>query len=134
MKPMSDLCWMCQQNSSAILRATNKPESVKTATIEEARSTSFLYNWSDHITRRSVILVAYKSLLISSQLTMYSSLLLHLIVRFHITPMIFLPTIRLTTHSRCISQQIPYNLVLYFFSLRGNVAFSVYTARLFLIK
>ena len=42
MKPMSDLCWTCQQNSSAILRATNKPESVKTASIEEAQKHLFL--------------------------------------------------------------------------------------------
>ena len=26
MKPMSDLCWVCQQNSSAIMRAANRPE------------------------------------------------------------------------------------------------------------
>ena len=26
MKPMSDLCWICQQNSTAISRSTNQPE------------------------------------------------------------------------------------------------------------
>ena len=26
MKPMSDLCWVCQQNSTAITRAANQPE------------------------------------------------------------------------------------------------------------
>ena len=26
MKPMSDLCWVCQQNSKAIMRAANMPE------------------------------------------------------------------------------------------------------------
>ena len=30
MKPMSDLCWVCQQNSTAIMRATNHPETQKT--------------------------------------------------------------------------------------------------------
>ena len=25
MKPMSDLCWVCQQNSTAIMRAANQP-------------------------------------------------------------------------------------------------------------
>ena len=26
MKPMSDLCWVCQQNSKAIMKAANLPE------------------------------------------------------------------------------------------------------------
>ena len=30
MKPMSDLCWVCQQNSTAITRAANRPEEEKT--------------------------------------------------------------------------------------------------------
>ena len=29
MKPMTDLCWVCQQNSMAIMRAANTPESEK---------------------------------------------------------------------------------------------------------
>ena len=29
MKPMSDLCWKCQQNSFAIMRSANKPEEEK---------------------------------------------------------------------------------------------------------
>ena len=29
MKPMSDLCWVCQQNSVAIMRAANSPEALK---------------------------------------------------------------------------------------------------------
>ena len=36
MKPMSDLCWHCQQNSTAILRATNCSENEKTKTIQVA--------------------------------------------------------------------------------------------------
>ena len=28
-KPMSDLCWVCQQNSTAIIRAANRPDSEK---------------------------------------------------------------------------------------------------------
>ena len=30
MKPMSDLCWLCQQNSSIITRSANRPEQEKT--------------------------------------------------------------------------------------------------------
>lgn len=30
MKPMSDLCWMCQKNSTAITRSANQPEEEKT--------------------------------------------------------------------------------------------------------
>ena len=30
MKPMSDLCWVCQQNSMAIQRSANTPETEKT--------------------------------------------------------------------------------------------------------
>ena len=30
MKPMSDLCWLCQQNSTAISRSANRPEEEKT--------------------------------------------------------------------------------------------------------
>ena len=29
MRPMSDLCWVCQQNSTAIMRAANLPEELK---------------------------------------------------------------------------------------------------------
>ena len=29
MKPMTDLCWVCQQNSSAIMRSANTPEEHK---------------------------------------------------------------------------------------------------------
>ncbi len=29
MKPMTDLCWVCQQNSTAIMRAANTPEEEK---------------------------------------------------------------------------------------------------------
>ena len=32
-KPMSDLCWQCHHNSSAILRAANRPEEEKMITI-----------------------------------------------------------------------------------------------------
>lgn len=28
-KPMTDLCWVCQSNSSAIMRATNQPDEMK---------------------------------------------------------------------------------------------------------
>ena len=31
MKPMSDLCWVCQQNSTAIMRAANRPEEEKSS-------------------------------------------------------------------------------------------------------
>ncbi len=36
MKPMTDLCWKCQQNGNGILRAANSSDSVKSARIEEA--------------------------------------------------------------------------------------------------
>ena len=36
MKPMSDLCWVCQQNSTAIMRSANRPE--------EEKSTVSTYN------------------------------------------------------------------------------------------
>ena len=36
MKPMSDLCWTCQQNSTAILRAANCSEGDKSETIKAA--------------------------------------------------------------------------------------------------
>ena len=29
MKPMTDLCWICQQNSMAIMRSANTPDSEK---------------------------------------------------------------------------------------------------------
>ena len=34
MKPMSDLCWVCQQNSAAIMRAANTPEEEKSEVID----------------------------------------------------------------------------------------------------
>lgn len=37
MKPRSDLCWTCQQNSTAIMRSANKPDSEKSATILAAQ-------------------------------------------------------------------------------------------------
>ncbi len=36
MKPMTDLCWKCQQNGNSILRAANSSDSIKSARIEEA--------------------------------------------------------------------------------------------------
>ena len=36
MKPMSDLCWQCQQNSSAIMKAANRSEVEKTEKIQAA--------------------------------------------------------------------------------------------------
>ena len=36
MKPMIDLCWKCQQNGNAILRAANTSDINKSATVEEA--------------------------------------------------------------------------------------------------
>ncbi|XP_064390673.1 uncharacterized protein LOC135338462 isoform X2 [Halichondria panicea] len=34
MKPMTDLCWVCQKNSTAVLRAVNDPESIKSSTLK----------------------------------------------------------------------------------------------------
>lgn len=34
MKPMTDLCWQCQQNSAALSRTTNNPLAEKTAAVE----------------------------------------------------------------------------------------------------
>ena len=36
MKPMSDLCWTCQKNSAAILRASNHPETTKSLVLCQA--------------------------------------------------------------------------------------------------
>ena len=36
MKPHSDLCWQCQQNSTAIMRSANGSESKKTSIVSEA--------------------------------------------------------------------------------------------------
>ena len=36
MKPMTDLCWTCQQNSSAILQASNFPDRVKSDVLKKA--------------------------------------------------------------------------------------------------
>ena len=35
MKPMSDLCWVCQKNSMAIMRAANTPEAEKSQVIKD---------------------------------------------------------------------------------------------------
>ena len=36
MKPRSDLCWQCQQNSTAIMRTANASDTEKTSTIDDA--------------------------------------------------------------------------------------------------
>ena len=38
MKPMSDLCWMCQKNSTAITRSANRPEREKTLVCKSMRT------------------------------------------------------------------------------------------------
>ncbi len=38
MKPMTDLCWECQRNSAAILRAANCPDTEKSATLKKAKN------------------------------------------------------------------------------------------------
>ena len=41
MKPMTDLCWTCQQNSSAILRAANFPDRFKSDVLKKAEEHLF---------------------------------------------------------------------------------------------
>ena len=36
MKPITDLCWTCQQNSSALLKCANSPEKQKSETVQNA--------------------------------------------------------------------------------------------------
>ena len=36
MKPMTDICWTCQKNSIAVLRAANQSDLEKSATIKDA--------------------------------------------------------------------------------------------------
>ena len=43
MKPMSDLCWMCQKNSTAITRSANRPEEEKTLVCKSS-NTFTVYN------------------------------------------------------------------------------------------
>ena len=38
MKPMSDLCWVCQNNSMAIMRAANTPEVEKSQVIKDKKN------------------------------------------------------------------------------------------------
>lgn len=40
-KPMSDLCWICQSNSAAIMKAANQPEEQKS----EVRKHTLCNNW-----------------------------------------------------------------------------------------
>ena len=50
MKPMSDLCWLCQQNSIAITRSANRPEEEKTLVHNIVVTTSIgtYINQKDH--------------------------------------------------------------------------------------
>ena len=38
MKPMSNLCWVCQKNSMAIMRAANTPEAEKSQVIKDKKT------------------------------------------------------------------------------------------------
>ena len=40
MKPMSDLCWVCQKNSSAIMKTMNMPDEMKSSVSNENIKTS----------------------------------------------------------------------------------------------
>ena len=40
MKPMSDLCWICQQNSTAIAKSANRPEEEKSLVYNTSSSNS----------------------------------------------------------------------------------------------
>ncbi len=53
MKPMSDLCWRCQQNSTAILRSANCLESEKSSTLKAAE---------DHLTYVQLERTYYRSI------------------------------------------------------------------------
>ena len=53
MKPMSDLCWQCQQNSHAIMRASNTSEAEKIAKLQAAL---------DHLTVVKVECTFYNSI------------------------------------------------------------------------
>lgn len=47
MKPMTDLCHTCQQNSSIIVKAANKPEAEK-ATVKQRKHTAECFTLSSH--------------------------------------------------------------------------------------
>lgn len=42
MKPMSDLCWVCQKNSSAIMKTRNMPDEMKSSVSNENIKTSII--------------------------------------------------------------------------------------------
>ena len=51
MKPMSDLCWVCQQNSRAIMRSANTPEEEKSQVTKRTHTEGGLHTFI-HINRR----------------------------------------------------------------------------------
>ena len=77
MKPMSDLCWQCQQNSTAIMRSSNLPETEKSVALLNAEEYLDYCKLSDPSIKLPVI-VAKKVYIPFSQKTVPSiHLLLH---------------------------------------------------------
>ena len=52
MKPMSDLCWICQQNSTAISRSANQPEEEKTL-VHNTSTCTCRSNFHRHIYKKN---------------------------------------------------------------------------------
>lgn len=44
MKPMTDLCWVCQQNSTAIMRAANTPDEAESEVNQCTECLNLMYN------------------------------------------------------------------------------------------
>ena len=131
-KPMSDLCWTCQQNSTAIVRAANKPETAKLATIVAAQDHLFAVQLKRSFYKTTCDLCKQS---IRGHITVMGSLL-HLshIQTFLQTPTALQYIIHSTMRSKSISRWILYSLDLSFSSVPASAASSELIVKLYCDK
>ena len=119
MKPMTDLCWTCQKNSTAVLRSANCPDKDKSSALVE---------FEEHLrivqTERSFYKTSCKTCkdCVTAQFTVGDEFQPPPLHHNHLpTRGTSQSTTRLITHSRCIFPRIPCSLVPSTSSLRGSV-------------
>ena len=136
-KPMSDLCWVCQKNSIAIMRAANHPEEQKsevTYTRVYTRTQFFAFrssrrqkSTSSWPQRKDLIIVQYVTLP-SSRFTPTSRMVTH---SLHLHRPLALSHVNLIWPSKYTILLTPSNQAPFIFLLPLSVPFLVYAARQF---
>ena len=123
MKPMTDLCWTCQKNNAAVIKASNRCEDQKSSALQVA--TRHIELAEQERTRYNIICKLCKESVLSAFLMAHP----HLSVTTSLVLWMQQSTTLLTWPSKYITLLIHYNLALYTSSPPGSAMCLVYAVR-----